>query len=192
MSGPQPAKKTRQRRASPVQKAHQASVLLAMDLDPSPDSTAKLPIVDFDIEAYVNFRILGFTPRQAAIQAGYKSHRDYLKFEQDPYVIEKLRGHVNQTRRDTLYTRDKVMEVIEEGIELCKLQGDGVGMVRGAQEFNKMQGFYAPESKEIKVSVEHEIRQRQIHEMDESDLLEALGREQPYIDAEFEELPDEI
>jgi hypothetical protein len=169
------------RRASPKPKVHEQSALMVQELEP----------VDFSIEAYVNYRILGFTPRQAALQAGYKSHNDYAKFEEDPYVIDKLRGHVNKTRRDALYTRDKVMEVIEKGIELCEIQGDGVGMVRGAQEFNKMQGFYAPESKEIKVSVEHEIRQRQISEMDESDLLEALGREQPYIDAEFEELPDE-
>ncbi len=149
------------------------------------------PPVDFSLEAYISYRIIGFTPRQAALQAGYRSKRDYLKFEEDPQVVEALQNHVTQTRRESLYTRDKVMGVVEDGIEICRIQGDGVGMIRGAQEFNKMQGFYAPESKEIHVSVEHEMRQQQISEMSEKDLLKALDREQPYIDAEFEALPDE-
>jgi hypothetical protein len=148
--------------------------------------------LDFNLQTYINYRILGFSPRQASKKAGYKSEADYLKWEGDPEVQEALRQHIQSNRREALYTRDKVMEVIEEGIDVCRIQADGVGMIRGAQELNKMQGFYAPESKDINISVEHEVRLKQIGEMDEAELLEALDKEQPYIDAEFQELPDEL
>lgn len=147
--------------------------------------------IDFNLESYINLRIQGFTPRQAALQSGYKSHKDYLKFEADPEVKRALTLHANKNRREALYDRDKIMEMIEEGVDICRITADGVGMIRGAQELNKMQGFYAPESKEIHVSVDHEVRMKQIGEMDEADLLEALGKEEPYIDAEFQELPEE-
>jgi len=148
--------------------------------------------INFSLENYINFRLLGFSPRQAAMQAGYKSENDYLKWENDPEVQERLKEHIKTTRREISYTRDKVMEVIERGIDICEIQGDGVGMIRGAQEFNKMQGFYAPEQKQIHISADVEVRQREISEMSEADLLEALNKDQPYIDAQFEELPEEI
>lgn len=159
------------------------SALLSESSDLSP--------MDFDLESYINLRITGFTPRQAALQSGYKSHKDYMKFENDPEVQAALKAHINTNRREALYDRDKVMEMIEEGVDICRMTADGVGMIRGAQEINKMQGFYAPESKEIHVSVEHEVRMKQIGEMSEEDLLAALEKEKPYIDAEFQTLPDE-
>jgi len=147
--------------------------------------------IDFKIEEYIRFRILGFKPRQAAMQAGYKSHADYMKFEHDPYVKERLAAVIHHTNRETIYTRDKVMEVIEEGLDMARVQGDSIGIMRGAQELNKMQGFYEPETKEIKLEVEHNIRVQQIQGMSEDDLLKALDKELPYIDSTFEELPDE-
>ncbi len=75
---------------------------------------------------------------------------------------------------------------------MARIQADPVAMVRAAQELNKMQGYYAPETKEIKLDVEVNVRQQQIQSMTEEDLLKAMGKELPYIDASFEELPEEI
>jgi len=147
--------------------------------------------IDFSIENYINLRITGFTPRQAALQAGYKSKRDYLKWEEDPYVQEQIAKHVKITRKEAVYTRDKVMEVVEDAVEIARLTCDPTAMIRGAQEFNKMQGYYAPEKKEVLVSVEHTQRLQQMEEMSEEELLLELDKEQPYIDAEFSELPPE-
>ena len=146
---------------------------------------------DFSIEEYINLRITGFTPRQAAMQAGYKSKRDYMKWEKDPYVQEEIQKHVKRTRREAIYDRDKVMEIVEDAVGIAKLVCDPTAMIRGAQEFNKMQGYYAPEKKEVLVSVEHTQRLQQMEEMSEEELLIELDREQPYIDAEFQELPPE-
>lgn len=147
---------------------------------------------DFDIEKYIDYRILGFTPHQASVQAGYRSKNDYLKWESDPYVQERLKKAALESRREVVYTRDKVMEVIERAVDMAEIQGDPRSMIAGAQEFNKMQGYYAPEKREVQLNVEHEIRVKQIQEMDEQELLEALDREAPYIDAEFSELPEEV
>lgn len=154
-------------------------------------SLTKETPLNFSLENYINFRLIGFSPRQAAMQAGYKSEADYMKWEDDPEVQTALKEHIQANRKEILYTRDKVMEVIERGIDICEVQGDGVGMIRGAQEFNKMQGFYAPEVKRIEISGDIEIRKREISEMSEADLLQALNKEQPYIDAKFEKLPEE-
>jgi len=146
---------------------------------------------DFSIEEYINLRITGFTPRQAALQAGYKSKRDYMKWENDPYVQEQISKHLKLTRREAVYNRDKVMEIVEDAVDIARLVCDPTAMIRGAQEFNKMQGFYAPEQKEMKIAVEHTQRILQMEEMTEEQLLIELDKEQPYIDAEFSELPPE-
>lgn len=146
--------------------------------------------VDFQIEKYANFRILGFTPRQAALQAGYRSHADYMKFENDPYVVETLKNHVAEVTREAKWTRDEVLGVVERAVDIAEITADPTAMLRGAQEINKMQGYYAEETKHVKLDVDVNIRQKQISEMSEAELLEALGKEQPYIDAEFEELPE--
>lgn len=143
---------------------------------------------DFSLEEYINLRITGFTPRQAALQAGYKSKRDYMKWEDDPYVQEQITLHVKRTRKEAVYTRDKVMEIVEDAVEVARIIADPTAMIRGAQEFNKMQGYYAPEKKEVFVSVEHTQRLQQMEEMSEEELLIALDKEQPYIDADFQEL----
>lgn len=148
-------------------------------------------IQDFSIEEYINLRITGFTPRQAAMQSGYRSERDYMKWEDDPYVQEQLALHVKQTRKDAVYTRDKVMGIVEDAVEIARIVADPMAMIRGAQEFNKMQGYYAPEKKELLVSVEHSQRLQQIEEMSEEQLLLELDKEQPYIDADFSVLPPE-
>ena len=147
--------------------------------------------INFSLENYINFRLIGFSPRQAAMQAGYKSEADYLKWEEDPEVQAALHNHIQSNRREIKYNRDKVMEIVERGIDICEITADGVGMIRGAQELNKMQGFYAPEQKHIHLSGDIEVRKQEISEMSEADLLEALNKDQPYIDAKFEELPDE-
>ena len=152
---------------------------------------SQLAVQDFSIEEYINLRITGFTPRQAALQAGYKSKRDYSKWENDPYVQEQLAKHIVRTRKEAVYTRDKVMEIVEDAVEIGRITLDPTAMIRGAQEFNKMQGFYAPEQKEVKIAVEHTQRIQQMGEMSEEELLIALDKEKPYIDAEFQELPPE-
>ena len=130
-------------------------------------------------------------PFQAAQRAGYKSRGDYMKWEKDEEVRHALEAHAAANRLEKIYDREGVMRIVEDAIEVAKTQGDARTMIAGAQEFNKMQGHYAPEKREVKLEIEHELRVKQIQEMDEHELLEALDKEQPYIDAEFEELPDE-
>ena len=148
-------------------------------------------IVDFSVESYINARVSGMTPRGASKIAGYTSHRDYLKLEEDPYVMQRLREAQTNGSREAYYTRDKVLEVTEEAINVARISADAGSMIRGVQEINKMQGYYAPETKHMTLDVEQNVRVQQIQEMSEEELLERLGKEQPYIDAEFQELSED-
>ena len=114
-----------------------------------------------------------------------------MEWEEDEEIKESLARYIAASRREAVYDREKVMEIIEDAVEIARIQGDPRTMISGAQEFNKMQGFYAPERKHVTLETDKDARLKQIEEMDEQQLLEALGKEQPYIDAEFQELPDE-
>lgn len=67
---------------------------------------------------------------------------------------------------------------------------DGMTMIRGAQEVNKMQGFYAPETKVIDLNADVNVRVHQLQSMNEEDLLAALGQKPSFIDAEFIEVEE--
>ena len=46
-----------------------------------------------------------------------------------------------------------VLHGFEEGIDLARSRGNPVGMLAGWREISKMRGYYAPERKEVHVSV---------------------------------------
>ncbi len=140
---------------------------------------------------YKAARIRGLVPEAAARQAGYKDPHDAVrKIKKSTRIEEEVRSEVMDLSREAFYTRNEVLRVTEEAINLARLGGDAGSMIRGVQEINKMQGFYAPESVRIELDVNQTIRVQQLQEMPESELLKRLGKDAAFIDAEFEELKE--
>ena len=141
-------------------------------------------------EKYKANRIIGMVPEAAARAAGYKDPNDAVKkIKRNTNIEGEVAESVANLSREAYLTRDKVLELTEEAINIARCGGDAGSMIRGITEINKMQGFYAPELKAVVLDHRHTVRQAQIQEMPESELLRRLGKDEAFIDAEFEELP---
>jgi hypothetical protein len=140
---------------------------------------------------YTANRISGMLPTTAAKYAGYKNPNSAVtQLKRDTNVERDVMEKIEEISREAYYTRDRVLEVTEEAINVARVGGDAGSMIRGVQEINKMQGFYAPEAKIVVLDHRHEVRQNQIQEMPEEELLKRLGKQPAFIDAEFEEVPE--
>ena len=136
-------------------------------------------------------RIAGMVPQAAARHAGYLDPNKAVKIiKRTTTIEEQVMEEVKNLSREAFYTRNEVLKVTEEAINLARLGGDPGSMIRGVQEINKMQGFYAPETHQIKLDVNQVVRVQQLQEMSESELLKRLGKDAAFIDAEFEELKE--
>ena len=136
-------------------------------------------------------RITGMVPEAAARHAGYLDPNAAVKeIKRHTMIEEQIEAEVKELNREAFYTRNEVMKVTEEAINLARVGGDPGSMIRGVQEINKMQGYYAPESVNIKLDIDQVVRVQQLQEMSESELLRRLGKDAAFIDAEFEELQE--
>lgn len=134
-------------------------------------------------------RIAGMVPEAAARHAGYLDpHNAVKKIKKHTRIEEEVLEEIKGLSHEAFYTRNEVLKVTEEAINIARLGGDPGSMIRGVQEINKMQGFYAPETHRIELDVNQTIRVQQLQEMPESELLKRLGKDAAFIDAEFEEL----
>jgi len=140
-------------------------------------------------EKYKAHRVAGLVPMAAARAAGYKDpHAAAKRIRQETDLEHQVAETVKEMTQEAYYTRDKVMEITGEAINLAQLSGDAGSMIRGVQEINKMQGYYAPEQKQVLLDHRHEIRRSQIQELPEAELLKRLGKPEAFIDAAFEVL----
>lgn len=142
-------------------------------------------------EKYKAHRISGMVPETAARAAGYKDPHGAVKIIKKRTNIEvEIVQNIENITREAYFTREKVLELTEEAINVARCGGDAGSMIRGIAEVNKMQGYYAPEAKVVVLDVRQSVRQLQIQEMSEDELLRRLGKDKAFIDAEFEELPE--
>lgn len=144
-------------------------------------------------ERYKANRIAGMVPEAAARAAGFKDPNDAVKkIKRDTNIEGEVQEEVSTLTHEAYFTRNKVLEITEEAINIARCGGDAGSMIRAVQEVNKMQGYYAPELKAVLLDHRTTVRQAQIQEMPEEELLKRLGKPQAFIDAEFEELPADV
>jgi hypothetical protein len=68
-------------------------------------------------------------------------------------------------------TREKVLEELQAAIEVARLKGDPMAMIRGWAEIGKLIGAYAPERRKVEVSVDADALQAKIAAMSDEELL---------------------
>jgi len=133
----------------------------------------------------------GMLPQQAAKHLGLKDPRSAAsRYMKDPLVQEELKRIYEQNRAAMRITREKVYDLVEEAIEMARLQGDPTAMLRGVQELNRMNGFYAPEEKKVTFSAEQRRVLSQFDQMDDEQLAR-IAAEGVIVEGEFEEVKDE-
>lgn len=73
--------------------------------------------------------------------------------------------------RDLRMTRQTVLAALQEAIGLARMQENPTAMIAGWREIAKMCGYYAPETKRIELSAEHEALRARYEAMADEELL---------------------
>lgn len=143
---------------------------------------------------YLEARAMGLSPHQAALAAGYSDPRRMA------YHLEHLDRDVARANsvmekaveKKLTMTRLKVMELVNEGLDMARRANDAGAFFRGITEINKMQGYYEPEKRTVEVNITVKEQLRQLETLSEEELLEKLGGERALsIDGEYEEVAGE-
>lgn len=132
---------------------------------------------------YVEAILSGMPAEEALAYAGYSlDMKNISVLNKDPWVMEKIQEVANLRVQKAAVTKEKVENIVLEAIDMARIKGDPDPMIRGASELSKMNGYYAPEKKQITVE------ERDLEVLSDAELLEMMGREQDVIEAEFERL----
>lgn len=140
---------------------------------------------------YIEARGLGMVPLRAAEYAGYKNPESYAyNLEKEPDIIAALAKVQLQNAKLSRMTREKVLDIVLEAIEMARTIQDPTAILRGAQELSKMCGFYAPEKKTLALTDERNKVRGELALMTETDLIELAGGFKGVLEGEFEVVAD--
>lgn len=119
---------------------------------------------------------------QAAIRAGYAPGSAYsaasrlLRNDQVRAAVAERQGAI---ARDVELDRQRVIAEILDTIELARVQADPATMLKGWVEIAKICGFYAPERKQVEVSVSAKRMVDQFEAMSDAELLRLADQAVP-------------
>lgn len=140
------------------------------------DPLEKLLALNPRQRSYVQNRSMGMLPTQAALQSGYRKDES-KRLEKLDGIAQALAALQEATAKDYNLSRNDVVEGIIEGIDVCRLQADGVGMINGWEKLARICGIAAPDKKELTLTIDGEIAQRHYTTLSEQDLLALVGKE---------------
>lgn len=130
---------------------------------------------------------MGMVPLRAAEYAGYANPESYAyTLEKDHEVMEALAKVQAQNAKLSKMTRQTVMDIVTDAIEMARAIQDPTAMLRGAQELSKMCGFYAPEKKTLELTDERNKVRGELALMTETDLIELAGGFKGVLEGEYE------
>lgn len=134
---------------------------------------------------------MGMAPLRAAQHAGYQSPDTYAyTLEKEPDIIAALAKVQAQNAEISRMTRQKVLDIAIEAIDMARTMSDPMSMLRGVQELAKLCGYYAPEKKSIELSAAKEKARGELALLSEADLIEMAGGFKGVLEGEFEVVTD--
>lgn len=146
---------------------------------------------------FVEYIGLGLTPRQALKKCGYKNSNGSAgttirNLMNDPEVQRGLARIQESNKAEMEITREKVQSIVLEAIDMGRTLADPMSIIRGAQELNKMCGFYAPEEKKVTLTAAQRRMTAKYDEISDEDLISLINEQDKAnaIEAEFEEIPE--
>lgn len=123
-------------------------------------------------EKFVEAVMLGKSNSVAALEAGYSS-------PSAPKLSDTVRQEIEAARKDlqdiTKIKRTDVILGMLEGIHVAKIMSDAGNIIKGWSEIGKMHGYYAPETKNINLTIEQRSARGQIEAMSDEDLLDIVN-----------------
>lgn len=143
---------------------------------------------------YVQARLVGMTPSQAAKQIGAtRPSQEAEVIEARPRVFQALQRGFEEARQRFQVSREDVVSGIQEGIEIARLTSDAGNVIKGWTEIARICGLIAPAKAEVTVSTDQPLLPSKLRELPTAQLLQLVGkqRELEILEAEFEEVTEE-
>ena len=134
----------------------------------------------------------GLSYLQAGKRVGITTEQGVRKYVKDPLVQKIIKNIQSQNIRALEMTREKVQALVMEAVDMGRTLADPLAIIRGAQELNKMCGFYAPEEKRIILTSEQRRTITQFDGMTDEEVARVVdsGNMAETIEAEFKEIPE--
>lgn len=74
-------------------------------------------------------------------------------------------------------SRRKVLDGLQEAIELARAKSDAGAVIAGWREIAKLCGYYAPERREVRLSVSAAALQQELEDMSDEELLKLIAKD---------------
>lgn len=138
---------------------------------------------------FVRFWAAGETIPAASARAGYSDGATFAyRLVRMPNVLKMYEEEKQLYREAGQITKKKVIDMFLEAYDMAKLEADPHAMVSSARELGKICGFYEPVKKKLEISVNGELKLREMSAMSDEELAklvygggseaaEALGQE---------------
>ena len=91
-------------------------------------------------------------------------------------VAAAVREGEAQIAREADISRRKVLDGLQEAIELARAKRDAGGMIAGWREIAKLCGYYAPERHEVRLSADGAALQRELEYMSDAELAKLVAQ----------------
>ena len=121
--------------------------------------------------------VLDANATAAAIRAGYSArsaHVTACRMLKEPVVQAAVAERQALVAEELEVTRQEVMRGLLDAVEIARLQADPGAMVKAWSEIARMCGYYAPERKQVDVSVSAKRMVDQFEVMSDAELLKIV------------------
>lgn len=122
--------------------------------------------------AYIAARSRGVLPKASALEAGYSQGSAYASLEDRPKIQAAIARNLAINAQQAQLTRQDIIDGIKKAIDDAVMLADPQAQIAGWKELGKLCGLYAPEVKELHLSMTASKMQGRLAQMSEDELLE--------------------
>ncbi len=118
--------------------------------------------------------VLSNNGARSAIAAGYSERSARItasKLLTNPNIQGALRARKQVLESELQVTRQRVLDGLQEAVDLARVQGNPVALVSAWREIAKICGYYAPERKHIELSAGSEALVAKYQALSDAELL---------------------
>lgn len=125
-------------------------------------------------KAFVKLWAAGETITVASLKAGYANSTYTYQLVHLPEVIEMYNVEKKKYEEAAGMSRKKVMDGLLEGIDMCRLTGDGPGVIAGWKTVGQMCGYFEPIRRRVDINVQGNVMMGKLSAMSDADLLRVI------------------
>jgi len=116
----------------------------------------------------------GNTVHAAALKAGYVNTSYAYALAHTPTGMALYNEEKKKYEEVSEMTRKRVMDGLLDGIEMCKITGDGPGVITGWKTIGQMCGYFEPIKRKVELSVKGNVMLGRLNAMSDADLLKVI------------------